>query len=150
MFLFCDFERSFLQIHSPHLSCFGYARLLRRQLRSHNRITSCFTSLQYNIRYLNNLSLVGISHSNSFIFFFLFSLSLSLSLSLSCTHSFTCLTFNKIRIYVTTFGKHIKYERYLSHLWPERHVAHFMIFCRIENNCDFSLRRINNFLVINS
>ena len=71
-----------LQIHSPYLSCFGYARLLRRQLRSHNRITSCFTSLQYNIRYQNNLSLVGISRSNSFIFS-LHSLSLTLSLSLS-------------------------------------------------------------------
>ena len=79
MCFYLNFERSALQIPSPYLSCFGYARLLRRQLRSHNRITSCFTSLQYNIRYQNNLSLVGISHSNSFIFFFPLSLSLSLS-----------------------------------------------------------------------
>ena len=59
--------------------------------------------------------------------YFLYVLSLSPSLL-----EFICLTFNNIRIYVTTFGKHIKYERYLTHLWPERHVAHFMLFFSIQ------------------
>ena len=95
-------------------------------------------------RYQNNLSLVGISRSNSFIFS-LHSLSLSISLSPSLLE-FICLTFNNIRIYVTTFGKHIKYERYLTHLWPERHVAHFMLFFPYRKQLCYSFQNIEKYL----
>ena len=107
--------------------------------RGHHRITFRCISLQYNIRYLNNLSLVGISDWNTYTIFFLFfnsapmffflSLAGSLSLSLSfCYSSFLIFgetTHAKILLHsniATTFGKHIKYG--FSHLWPESHVAY--------------------------
>ena len=67
--------------------------------RGHHRITFRCISLQYNIRYLNNLSLVGISDWNTYTIFFLFfnsapmffflSLAGSLSLSLSLLFIFS-------------------------------------------------------------
>ena len=75
--------------------------------------------------------------------YFLYILSLSLSPSLL---EFICLTFNNIRIYVTTFGKHIKYERYLTHLWPERHVAHFMLFFPYRKQLCDSVQNVKNYL----
>ena len=91
----------------------------------HNRITSCFSSLHYSIRYLNNLSsLVGISHWNTYIFviplsplYHSISLSLSLSFSYTISISFGKTAHAQIPMYmniVTTFGKRIKFE---YHTW---------------------------------
>ena len=43
-------KRRFVQIHSPYLSCFGYARLLRRQLRSQpHHFLFFILTLQYSL-----------------------------------------------------------------------------------------------------
>ena len=113
--------------------------------RGHHRITFRCISLQYNIRYLNNLSLVGISDWNTYTVFFLFfystpmflflsiaaSLSLSLSLSLShfCCSSFLIFgeTTKMLKFYcIQILQQHLENTSSMgsSHLWPESHVAY--------------------------
>ena len=104
--------------------------------RGHHRITFRCISLQYNIRYLNNLSLVGISDWNTYTIFFLFFnstpmflfLSFAGSLSLSLSHLFSFLVKQPmLKFYcIQILQQHLENTSSMgsSHLWPESHVAY--------------------------